>query len=68
MPTFYNGAMSISGVKQLTHGGVEITDGWVKDSSTQASRVIKQPIFCWPTLEGLTKALTQPAGRRAIGA
>jgi hypothetical protein len=45
------------GTKTDNLGNVTPTHGWVMDKSVWAYRVHKQPIFCWPMVEGLEKKL-----------
>jgi hypothetical protein len=43
------------------------THGWVMDREAVAIRVQKQPIFCWPLIEGLENSLKPKKGSRLSG-
>ncbi len=57
-PQFKGGNLIIERKETDNTGQIKTTHGWVREPDDRtASRVHKLPIFCWPTIEGLEKAL-----------
>ncbi|MBC7928493.1 MAG: hypothetical protein H7039_22855 [Bryobacteraceae bacterium] len=55
----------IKGEKKDDYGRSIPTNGWERSAEEEANRVAKQPIFCWPLVEGLVKALQKSQEARA---
>lgn len=58
--------LKIEGMKRDSHNYNNSTNGWESDRTLWVSRVIKQPIDCWPLLIGLEKMIESQYNTKRI--